>query len=266
MDGEWPVDWFTIWLRGRRFRRGLSVGCGAGEFERDLARHKLCERLDAFDASVASVRLASQAATSEEHRGLHYFVADFNRCRLPRRTYDAVFFHQSLHHVENLEGLLREVLDCLRPGGLLYLDEYIGPSRSTWSDDLLIAHRAAFAQIPEKAKVTPSLPLPIQEDDPSEAIRSDEIMGAVRVGFRIAAARGYGGNILSVLYPNLRPEELTDAMVSGLIALDREQVVRDERSYYSVIVARPKRGIARWLASRKYERLEKKRGAATLSS
>lgn len=90
-------------------------------------------------------------------------------------------------------------------------------------------------------------------------------MGAVRVGFRIAAARGYGGNILSVLYPNLRSEELTDAMVAKLIALDRDQVVRDERSYYSVIVARPKRGIARWLASRNYARLENKRSATTLT-
>ena len=26
----WPIDWFESWLRGRTFRRALSVGCGSG--------------------------------------------------------------------------------------------------------------------------------------------------------------------------------------------------------------------------------------------
>jgi SAM-dependent methyltransferase len=259
MNAEWPVDWFMIWLKGRRFQRGLSIGCGSGEFERDLARHKLCERLDAFDASFRSVMLASRSARAEGHEGVLYFVADFNRCRLPRRKYDIVFFHQSLHHVENLEGLLDEVLDCLRPGGLLYLDEYIGPSRSTWSDDLLIHHRTAFAELPDSLKTESELPLPIQQDDPSEAIRSDEVLEAVEVGFRIAAFRGYGGNLLSVVYPKLRPENLTDAIVAQLIKLDRDQLARDGRPYYAVVVARAKRGIRRFLAKRRYEELRKQR-------
>ncbi|HSP15012.1 MAG TPA: hypothetical protein VLV78_09690, partial [Thermoanaerobaculia bacterium] len=27
-EGLWPVDWFMLWLKGRRFARGLSIGCG----------------------------------------------------------------------------------------------------------------------------------------------------------------------------------------------------------------------------------------------
>jgi SAM-dependent methyltransferase len=257
INAEWPVDWFTIWLKGRRFRRGLSVGCGSGEFERDLARHKLCDRIDAFDASFRSVAMASHSASADGHKDLRYFVADFNELRLPRKTYDVVFFHQSLHHVENLEGLLDEVLDSLEFGGMVYLDEYIGPSRSSWTDRLLIPHRAAFDELPMNIKTEPELALPIQEDDPSEAIRSDEIVEILKVGFRVAAFRGYGGNILSVVYPKLRKEEITDAIRARLMELDREQLACDRQPYYAVVVATPKRGVGRFFASRRYKKLER---------
>jgi SAM-dependent methyltransferase len=259
INAEWPVDWFTLWLKGRRFRRGLSIGCGTGEFERDLARHKLCDRIDAFDASFRSVLFASQSAKAGGHKQLTYFVADFNECRLPRRTYDIVFFHQSLHHVENLEGLLDEVLDSLTSGGMVYLDEYIGPSRSSWSDRRLTPHRAAFAELPGDVKAEPELAQPIQQDDPSEAIRSEEILEALRVGFRFAAFRAYGGNILSVVYPKLRKEKINDAILARLIELDRDQVAHDRHSYYAVVVAKPKRGIRKFLAKRRYKKLERRR-------
>lgn len=76
-----------------------------------------------------------------------------------------------------------EALSCLHPNGLMYLDEYIGPSRTSWSEKLLEPHRAAHANIADDLKLTPDLPLPIQEDDPSEAVRSDEIMPLLKQGF-----------------------------------------------------------------------------------
>jgi len=60
--------------------------------------------------------------------------------------------------------------------------------------------------------------------------------------------------MLSVLYPKLRAERLDQTEVSKLIALDRAQVSRDGYPYYAVVIATPKRGIARWLATRKMRR------------
>jgi SAM-dependent methyltransferase len=235
VDAEWPVDWFKIWLRGRRFDRGLSIGSGSGPFERDLIQHNLCDRIEAFDASFGSIRVATSAAGSR----LRYFVADFNRCAFRERSYDAVFFHQSLHHVENLEDLLKGVRRWLRQDGVVYLDEYIGPSRGAWSDALIAPHRAVFDRLSAEVKTTPELPLPIEEDDPSEAVRSDEILRVLQTEFEIAAFRPYGGNLLSVIFPNLKREALNDELSDALIAEDRAMVQADGRPYYGVIVARP---------------------------
>ena len=43
-DGQrkWAIEWFEWWLRGRKFERALSVGCGTGELDRQLVGRGLC--------------------------------------------------------------------------------------------------------------------------------------------------------------------------------------------------------------------------------
>ena len=62
--GTWPFDWLESVLGIRRFDRALSVGCGAGALERDLIRRKICRRVDAFDGSFQSIRIARSEAVS----------------------------------------------------------------------------------------------------------------------------------------------------------------------------------------------------------
>ena len=69
---------------------------------------------------------------------------------------------------------------------------------------------------------------------------------------RPLAFRGYGGNLLSVLFPNLRRDALSDEVVAALIEADRVKTARDGMPYYAVIVARPRRLFARRRALRAY--------------
>jgi SAM-dependent methyltransferase len=248
--GLWPVEWFIRWANGRRFDRGLSVGCGTGPFERDVVRKSVVDRVDAFDGSTNSLRIATETARDEGLSSrLRYFAADFNEPFLPRTTYDVVFIHQALHHVAKLEKLLRSVLHALKPGGVLYLDEYIGPSRSDWNDELIAPHRRIFDTLPAAARRTETLPLPIQHDDPSEAIRSSEIMEQLRIGFDVRAMRGYGGNLLSVLFPAV---DFARTPIDAVISEERNALASGERSYYAVIIAEPRRGVGKLIASMRY--------------
>ena len=248
----WPIEWFARHVGNRRFRRGLSIGCGGGALERSLIDHDLCTIVDAFDASVHSLYLAKQEARRRRMGNrIRYFAADFNEALfLPRHTYDIVFFHQSLHHVAKLEKLLRAVLLTLKPGGLLYLDEYVGPSRTDWTEALIEPQEREYARIPRELRRTERLALPIQEDDPSEAIRSGEIMEQVRVGFDIVEQRDYGGNLLAVVYPNL--EQADDRAVSEMIEREQEWLRAGAASYYTILLARPKSGRAASFASLQY--------------
>lgn len=254
-----PGEWFIARLDGRTFERGLSIGCGGGNLERVAVRLGLCKRIDAFDGSVQSLHVARTAAEKEGCADrIRYFASDFNRPVLPRNTYDVVFFNQSLHHVRELETLFRAVVRAMTNDAVLYLDEYIGPSRTDWNDALIAPHRAVFAELPAEVRTTDFLPLPIQADDPSEAIRSSEILEQLGIGFHVEM-RGYGGNLLSVLYPQIDWARAPQGLLPRLT--ERDHAMAKSGSYYAVVAATPARGLrrlyalARWLIEPKVKRL-----------
>lgn len=246
----WPMDWFSR-RYSPRFAHALSIGCGTGALERDLLRRGICDRFDAFDGSAVSLDVArTEAAKLGYSERIHYSIGDFNAPKLPRRAYDAVFLHQSAHHVAKLEKLFRAVLRSLKRGGVLYLDEYIGPSRSDWNDFLLGPLRSIHKMLPPEVRTSDDLPAPIQPADPSEAIRSAEILPQLRIGFRIDAVRGYGGNILAMLFDEIR--DPSPALVRQLIAAERELLRAGAEPFHAVIVAYPRRGLAAAAASIRY--------------
>jgi SAM-dependent methyltransferase len=156
--------------------------------------------------------------------------------------------HQSLHHVAKLEKLLLGVLDALKADGILYLDEYVGPSRTFWDDENVAPYAARYVSFAREVRRWDALPPPIQPDDPTEAIRSGEILDQLAVGFETEEFRGYGGAILSIIGPGLNIDDAPPETLAELIESDR--LVRPD--FYAVIVARPKRGAGRELARVRY--------------
>jgi SAM-dependent methyltransferase len=236
-EGSWPLDWFQSQYPGRVFERVLSVGCGTGALERDLLLRGITRQIDAFDGSAASIEIARR-----ESPAVNYFVGDFNTIALPRGRYDMVCFHQSLHHVAALERLLRHVRHSLRPGGLLYLDEFVGPSRTDWNEYQVRWYRALYHCFPRNVRYFDEAAMPIQHDDPSEAIRSSEILSRLVIGFRVVHFRGYGGNIMAVLFPNLHVERLTGEQVDTMIRSEQALIAAGDPHFHAVIVAEPKPG------------------------
>jgi hypothetical protein len=123
-----------------------------------------------------------------------------------------------MHHVEALEHCVTEVAAALRHDGLLYLDEYIGPSRADWQRSLLAAADAVYRELPIALRRGSRVPLPLMEDDPSEAVRSAEIIEAVASRFSVEAYRPYGGNSLALIHPLVRWE--------GLAAHERDELLQ----------------------------------------
>jgi SAM-dependent methyltransferase len=246
----WPIELFERFLQKRTFERGLSIGCGTGPLEREIVKRGLCQRIDAFDGSIVSLREArKEADLAGLGDRIRYFAADFNHPTFPAATYDIVLFHQSAHHVAKLERLYRAILKTLKPGGMVYLDEYVGPSRHEWATKpkLLAEHRRVFESLPRELRAVDKLLPPVQLDDPSEAIRSSEIEPQLAIGFQILGRLGYGGGMLSVIMPNLRLEKLDPATLDRLIEEDRKA-----EPYYVLIAATPKTGREATIARMRY--------------
>lgn len=204
--------------------RVLSLGCGHGALERGLITIGLAERCDGIDLSEGAIQEARRLATEAGLDKIQYTVGDLEQADFPEAAFDIVFFHHSMHHIEDLEGLCVAVRRALRPGGILHLDEFVGPDRFQWTD-VQLHHLNTFVQgLPSRYRqlstgdLMPALVRPTIEQmvaaDPSEAIRSSAIMETVRRHFRVVEVRELGGALLHVglsgIAQNFDPEDPDD--------------------------------------------------------
>jgi hypothetical protein len=138
----------------------------------------------------------------------------------------------------------------MTPDGILFLEEWVGPSRTEWNDSRLAKMRALFAELPQSWRVCPVLQPPIVVNDPSEAIRSSAILPAVRRVFHVLGERPYGGHLVAVILSQLCrdsvPDEDRQALIRRLLALEESDLAHDpSSSYHVVVVARRKTRLAR---------------------
>ncbi len=245
---------FDQHVEERPVGRILSLGCGGGNLERALVEIGVAQRVDGFDVSPESIRLANQLA-SEAGLGdrLHYEVVDIDQIELPTGAYDVVIAKMALHHLENLEHIYQQVQACLKPGGVLMINEFVGPSRFQWTDLQLQLMNEVLQVLPEKArKAAPFLRVlrPELEDmitlDPSESVRSAEVIPVLEQYFEIIDFKPYGGTLLHILLSHVMPgfdlEDEKDLSILRLMFLYERTLIEHEvlPSDFAFLVARPR--------------------------
>jgi SAM-dependent methyltransferase len=220
VSGDRDVYWVD-WVRDRYFPEGyggdvLSLGCGTGHLDRIFGQRGLKMRsLTGFDISPAAVARAQALADAASLAPtIRYHVADLNHFELPPRAFDFVYFFQSLHHIEALEHVLDGVRATLRPGGLLLVNEFVGPSRFQWTDEQLRVANVELATLPSplrkdlrtgltKTAIHRPTVAEIVATDPSEAVRSAEIESVLRSRFEVIGEWNWGGTINHLVFQNI---------------------------------------------------------------
>lgn len=238
--GVWPLEWFQARFLEHPFGTVLVPGCGTGELERDLLRKGICQRVLAFDPVPSAVEVARQQASAEgfEDR-IEYTVGDLSAISPPEGGFDACFFHHSLHHFPDPDGAVRTVTGWLKPGGILYLDEYVGPSRRQWDRLYFGFASRVYNRIPRELRLRDRLAIPgllAKLSDPSESIASDKILDAVDSHTTILERRDYGGFLLQPVWTQIRHDE---ELVRTLIGIERAETGR-QTAWFTVVVAEKK--------------------------
>ncbi len=259
-SGDPNCDWLT-WMLGRyishRSHRVLVLGCGDGWLERAIAHHWWIERIDAFDVAAGAVERAAAEATRLGFDKIHYGVRDLNRETLPEGPYELIIAHSVIHHIENLELFYGELHRVLADDGLLLVNEYVGPKRFQFTDRQMDVMNGLFTSLPARyhhgmlcgndypRKERPSVEEMIATD-PSEAVRSDEILGFLGRNFEVLDTIDYGGTLLHhLLYDvvqNFSMETAADrAMVELLCVVEELLIVKSGMFSDFQIIAAAKR-------------------------
>jgi ubiquinone/menaquinone biosynthesis C-methylase UbiE len=190
--------------------RLLSIGCGTGSQEILLSSTGKFSEIIAIDIASHNIFLAKERASKLFIDNINFLQSNFSKDFCSELKFDFIFFHFSLHHLENIKDVFSKCHNLLNNDGYLIFVEYVGPNRIDWSNSQLNIANNLLNKIPKskrrysssgftkRKQTTPGL-IRMLLSDPSESIESENILKYIDEYFECKELKGFGGNILAPL-------------------------------------------------------------------
>ena len=234
--------------------KAASVCCGSGAVERHLHMAGVVKNCIGYDLSSDAIEQAKKLAKDGNYDGLKYKICDLDLEGFDQDGFDFIIANQAVHHIESLESVFDNIYASLRPGGIFYLDEYVGPNRFQWTDIQIEEMSNWLQSLPEKYTLTIDgarklfvARATIQEMidfDPSEAVRSEDIERVLSERFEMIETKNLGGSLtmmaLAGIAHNFDINNLEDCAHLQRL-LDREDVLINQgvlNSDFKILIAR----------------------------
>lgn len=117
----------------------VDVGCGFGRSFKLLHNKFAAQRLIGIDID-RHILVAAAARAASDGISVEFLQASSSDLPLADHSADLLFCHQTLHHLVNQDGALREFRRVLKPGGVLLLAESTRAYIHSWIIRLLFRH------------------------------------------------------------------------------------------------------------------------------
>lgn len=234
------------YLGGKFNLKMLSPGCGTGNKELKFAVFSCFFSIEAFDVSPDRIEIAKRILSGTGYKNINYFVSDAAGFDYGINKYDVIVFDSFLHHIKNQDRLLEKIRDSLNPGGLLVINEYVGPHRFQFPGEQIKTANEILRTIPSemrkrwqsdkiKSRIYKPGLLRMFISDPSEAVNSENILSEVRKRFNILEEKPYGGNLLQLVLKDIshnfiKENEKTSGILERLFSIEDDYLKAGHKS------------------------------------
>lgn len=223
---------------GTPLARGVSVGAGTGFKERELVKAGLVEHFDLYEVSTDRIAQSRQMAQDEGMAdNFNEILGDAFEEDVSER-YDLVLWLAALHHMFDVDRAMEWSVNALKPGGVVLINEYIGPTRLQWRSDEIRAVRQFLRENRDLIGIDPKRVrggTPFRRfkqflRDPSEAPQSDLIPAAFEkyTGQQMTILGGSAIHLCGGFVTGLEKQDPT--IHDQVIALDQQ--LRDQGLYH----------------------------------
>jgi ubiquinone/menaquinone biosynthesis C-methylase UbiE len=115
------------WMRKNSVRKVfptvLEVGCGRGSGARIILKEFQPVHMHIMDLDIDMIRKTGRYISSKGSFRVWSLVEDLSHLPYKEASFDAVFGFGVLHHIEDWQGALSEIVRVLRQGGIYFLEE-----------------------------------------------------------------------------------------------------------------------------------------------
>lgn len=222
---------------------GLSIGCGEITApEMMLMKTGYFKNFEVMDIAEGLLKKQDNLAKKQGLANITYTAQDLNKLELPSDAYDLIWAVGTVHHIEELENFFDQVNDALKEGGILVMREYVGPNRLQLSDKQLAYVNEILSFLPDKYKTGTDGAVKSIENrvdmeeliklDPSEAVRSEDILPLLKDKLEILHYADTGGTLLMPLLngiaSNFERDAEGDAMLKMAIYIEKLLIAQGE--------------------------------------
>ncbi len=116
----------------------LDAGCGPGSITVGLAEAVSPGQVTGIDISASSLELAAKLAAERGITNATFEQHHIRSLPYPEGSFDAVFVHAVLQHIDEPERAVAELFRVMKPGGVIGLADADYDGAITWPDDPLL--------------------------------------------------------------------------------------------------------------------------------
>jgi SAM-dependent methyltransferase len=225
----------------------LSLRAADAKLEIALVEAGSCERVTGLDDEQGRVDFAAGRVPEPLRDRIGFQLGTLDRWE-PPEPLGAAVCRSFLHRRPDLEAVLDRLAALLAPGGLLFVEDFVGPARFQWTDAQLETINRLLARLPDELLTDLSATdgrrkRSVERPDSaawiaanaSEAVRSDEILPLLDARFERVEVCPYGGAVFHQLFSRImgnfasRPELVgvlmeVDALLTDAGALNADYV------------------------------------------
>ncbi len=241
-----PARYFAS-LVDESLRDGPALSLRAGDpiLECELLQAHACGTMTILSGTPAQLEY-SKARVAEELLERTRFEQAEPPDFAPEEPLALVVANSALHRSSDPGALIARLTEWLAPGGMVYVDEFVGPDRFQWSDTQLEIVNRLLACLPEefrldlageagevKAEIGRPDPDRFSRDHPAEGVAGESVRAALDANLEPVAVRPYGGAIYHQLFARImgnfarRPELVRAILEFDAILTDHGVVDSD---------------------------------------
>ncbi len=255
LDG-WSVDTIAKQWFNPPPAKVLAIGSGMAFLEEYLVQNNYAQHVTAYEMSRTAIEGAKARIADKPYKDrLDLRTGDVLLENLPTAAYDAVFIQAAIHHFDRIEDMYALMHRVLKPGGLLWFDEYVGPDHHMYEPEVLAIMDELNDCLDEKYRwdclvdhTRTMVPRPSLEfmmgHDPSEGVHASRILPLTYQWFDVVHRQDYGGAIMRPFFTgilrNFDWSDPKDRTIARLV-IATEQVLTKQGilpNYHTAIVGR----------------------------